>query len=309
VRRFIVITTPLTRRCRLPALAALFVTAGWLAAGSAGAAITSFSLSPTSGPPGTVVNVSGADCKPGLTTSASNDYVAVAAPSMNVSLRVPVAPNGSWQGSFTVPADASSAPSSSSANPVVALCVSDTLPSLTTVYMPQTFAVTAPPTTTPTTTTAPGSTKPTTPTTKPHEPGSTTPPTEGGNPKPGRDGGATSTVPFVGAFPPGPSGGGAGPNPAGPNRRGATTAGPSSTQTEITRAALAARAARAADLSVPELPAAHVNGAGGLGWLSWLLLLALVVAAFAAPLWLRRSREQPGDAAGLGDAPGLGDVV
>jgi hypothetical protein len=53
---------------------------------------------------------------------------------------------------------------------------------------------------------------------------------------------------------------------------------------------------------VPELPAAHLNRAGGLGWLAWLLALALVTAAFAVPIWLRRSRERNDPAAVLGDA-------
>ena len=288
-------TTPLRRACRLPGLAALLVAAGWLAAGSAGAAgITSFTMSPGSGPPGTVVTVSGVGCSSTLSVP-SNDYVALEAPTFRISTRLPVAPNGSWHGSFTVPSNASSG----SGNLVAPLCVAG-LSLFTTVYTPQTFTVTAPPTTTTPTTTTPGSTNPSTTTTKPPGPGGgTTPPMEGGNPKPDGGGGSTSTVPFVGGFPSGTSGGGAG---AGPNRVGATTAGPSSTETDVTRAARTARAARAADLSVPEFPTAHVSGTGGLGWLSWLLLVALVVAAFAAPLWLRRSRERPDDPAGLGDA-------
>ncbi|MDQ1481255.1 MAG: hypothetical protein QOI44_2116 [Actinomycetota bacterium] len=281
-----------TRAGRLPALAALLVAACWASGGLAGAAaITTFALSPSAGPPGTVVNVNGADCSPGFTASAATDYVRVDAPTMNVSIRVPVALNGTWHGSFTVPANASSAAASS--NPVFALCVSDTLISLATLYTPQTFTVTAPSSTTSSPTTAPGSTKPTTSTTKPQRGGSTTPPTQDGNPQPG--GGPTATVPSLGGFPPATSGGGNG----GGSDNGTTTARPGTTKADATRAA---RAARAADLSVPGLPAAHVKGAGGLGWLAWLLVLALVTAAFAVPIWLRRSRERQDQAAGLGDA-------
>jgi hypothetical protein len=284
-----VITTR-TRPGRLPALAALLVAAGWASGGLAGAAaITTFTMSPASGSPGTVVTVRGAGCSATLSVP-SNDYVRLEAPTFQISMRVPVATNGSWHGSFTVPSNSSSG----SGNPVAAVCVSTGLPLLPPVYAPQRFTVTAPPSTTSPPTTAPGTTKPTTSTTSPHRPGSSTPPTQDGNPKP--DGaGSTSTVPSVGGFPPGTSGGGT----RGGSNIDATTARPGTTKADATRAA---RAARAANLSVPVLPAAHANGAGGLGWLAWLLVLALVTAAFAVPLWLRRSRERPDNAADLGDA-------
>ncbi len=282
--------TPMRRTRLLSGLAALLVAAGWVSAGAARAAITSFTLSPASGPPATVVIVGSSGCSPGLTVSAASDYVAVTAPTLQVSTRVPVTGYGLWHGSFTVPAGASPA-----AAVVAALCVSDGLPSLTTLYTPQTFTVTAPPATTlPTTTTTPGTTNPTTPTTKRHSTGSTTPPTDG-NPKPGGGGGSGSTVPVFGGVPPDSSRGSAGTTPGSENggsgNGGSGTTRPRAVQVDISRAAQA----RAADLSVPGLSAARVQGSGGLGWLAWLLLLALVVAAVAAPYWLRRSRQRAGD--------------
>jgi hypothetical protein len=289
------VTTTAQRRTRVVAvLVGVLVAAGWSAAGIADAAISPFTLSPAAGPAGTVVHVSGAGCSPGLTVSAANDYVAVTAPVLGVSMRVPAAANGSWNGSFAVPANATPIPAGL---PVAALCVSDGLPSLTTLYTPQTFTVTAPPTTTtPTTPTTP--TSPTTPTTKPTT--GSTPPTNGGGPGSGNGGGPGSTVPVFGGCPPDPSGGnsGGGSGNAG-SEPGESRPGPKST-VKIGDSK-AARAARAADLSVPELPAARVTGAGGLGWLSWLLLIGLLVAAVAAPFWLRRSRRPDDDAAAIGD--------
>jgi hypothetical protein len=275
------------RRSRLvPALAAIVVALGWAAAGSAGAAITAFTLAPTSGPPGTVFSVSGAGCSPGLTVSAANDYVSVDVPTLQISTRVPVAANGSWHGAFTVPAGALPAGA-----PVAALCVSDGLPSLLTLYTPQTFTVTAPPTTTASTTTTTttattGTTHPTTPTTKPRESGGsipTPPPTNGG-----------TTLPISGGTP----AGGGGSN-GGSAHGGSGTTRPGAGTVDVEHATSAA--ARAADLSAPELPAADVGGSGGLGWLVWLLLLSLVGAVVATPLWIRRSRRTVADRGDLGD--------
>lgn len=278
-------TTTTRRRARaVLSCAAILVFVGSWSTGVAEAAITSFDLAPTSGPPGTVVKVDGTACSPGLTVSATDDYVAIAAPGFQVSMQAPVAANGSWHASFKVPAGANAG-----ASPVAALCVSDGLPSLTTVYTPQTFTVTAPPSTTTTTTTAPGSS--TTPTTKKPPPG-TSPPTHGGTPSTG-DGNPGSTVPGSVVVPPPATSG---------NTGGGSTTGGSAKPSQRAIKADVSRAARAADLSAPELPASLVTGAGGLGWLAWLLLVALVVAAVGAPYWLRRSRRpQADDAAAAGD--------
>jgi len=266
------------RRARaFPAVAAGLVALSWLSTGVAGAAISSaspFAVSPASGPPGTVVNVNGKDCSPGSTNSAASDYVAINAPELQVTdMQVPVHQNGSWHGSFRVPAGSNAGIAAA----VAALCVTDTLPSLSTWYMPQTFTVTAPAPTT-TTTTAPGGTTPTTPTTKP--PTTTTPPTHGGGPSPDGGGAPGSTSPVFGGFPPGPASGNAG------GGTGKSGSAPTGSSTAKGRTA----AARAADLSVPELPSARVAGPRGLGWLSWVLLCALIAGAIGAPLWLRRSR-------------------
>ncbi|MDQ1510494.1 MAG: hypothetical protein QOG50_2338 [Actinomycetota bacterium] len=284
------------RRSRaIPVVAAALVALGWCSAGVADAAISpfilvsSFTLAPTSGPPGTVVNVSGKDCSPEFTNSASSDYVAIEAPTLQVNdMQIPVHKKGSWHGSFRVPAGASTGV----AAPVAALCFTDTLPSLTTWYTPQTFTVTAPAPTTTTrpTTTTPGTTTPTTPTT--NKPNGTTPPTRGG-PSPDGGGGSGSTGPAFGGFPPGTSGGNTG---GGTDNTGSDNGGAGTTRSSTTkRAAGRTAAARAADLSVPELPAARVAGASGLGWLSWLLLLALIVATVGTPFWLRRSRRSEDD--------------
>jgi hypothetical protein len=265
-------------RAALAGLAA-FVAIGSWSAGVADAAITAistFDLSPTSGPPGTIVNFSGTACSPGLTRSATSDYVAITAPAFQISMQAPVTDNGSWHGSFTVPADAPTGLPSL----VLAHCFSDGWPSITTIYAAQTFTVTAPP---------PATTTSTTPTTKPNGSGGTTPPTTGE--EPGPDGGGGSTVPVVGGFPPDDSGG---------SRGGSATTRPGAIKADARRATHSARAARAADLSVPGLPAAHVTSAGGLGWLAWLLVLVLVVSAVGAPFWLRRSRRSQADAIGDG---------
>jgi hypothetical protein len=286
------------RRSRLvPALAAIVVALGWATAGSAGAAITPFTLAPVSGPAGTVVAVSGAGCSPGLTVSAAGDYVLVTAPTLQVSTHATVAANGSWHGSFTVPAGALPAGA-----PVAALCVSDGLPSLLTLYTPQTFTVTAPPTTTAsTTTTTTGTTHPTTPTTKPRESGGTIPtppPTNGGTQPPHGGEGPGATLPISGGTPPGGGGSTGGSPNGGSAPGGSSTSRPGKVDVEhATRAA-----ARAADLSAPELPAADVGGSGGLGWLAWLLLLSLAGAAVATPLWIRRYRRTVAEGGDLGDA-------
>src|SRR5690349_14528601 len=101
------------------------------AAPVADAAVTAFALSPHAGPPGPVVQVSGAGCNPGLLGSAQTDFVSVTAPSMGVLVRIPTHANGTWSGSFTVPASASAGAAAVSAS-----CVSGGLSSLTTIYTP-----------------------------------------------------------------------------------------------------------------------------------------------------------------------------
>ena len=283
------------RRVRGVLFAAVLAIAGSWSAGVAGAiTVTSFRLSPTSGPPGAVVKISGHGCTPALTPLAGNDYVKVTAPALQVSIQVPVAASGSWHGSFTVPANATAAPGL-----VAALCVTGGWPALTTIYTPQTFTVIAPPPSTTPTTTAPGSTTPTTPTTKPDATGTAPPPQE----NPPISGSPGSTAPEFASVPPGTSGGNRGSDNSRPGTTGRSNARPGSTKADGSLQASAIRAARAADLSVPELPGARVAAGGGLGWLAWLLLLSLLIAAVGAPFWLRRSRRSEADsaAASVGD--------
>lgn len=211
----------LARRCGAFAGAialTLSMNAGWHAT-IAGAAVQSFAMSPTSGPPGTSVHVSGTGCSPGLLLAPSQDFVQVASATVPpTSTRFAVTTNGSWSGNFVVPTNAAALPAA-----VTALCVSDGLQSLLTIYTPATFTVTTAPTTTTATTpaTAPATTPTTnrsTPTTHPHS-GSTTPGSGsgGGTPTSEPPGGTVST--------PGDGTGGSVIGNIGGNRSGSTTPG------------------------------------------------------------------------------------
>ena len=121
----------------------------------AGAAVLGFDTSPSSGPAGTVVQVSGTGCAPGITLSPAQDHVKISSTTLAVSTDIVVAADGSWHGTFAVPANAPALPGL-----VAALCFTNGLPSLTTIYSPQTFTVTGPllptiPVTTPTLPTTP----------------------------------------------------------------------------------------------------------------------------------------------------------
>ena len=279
--------------------------------GTAGAAITSFGVSPAAGPAGTVVHVSGSGCVPGLLSSSSTDFVTVTVPTLNVTLQAPVKSDGSWQGSFPVPASASAGSA-----PVVALCVSGGLESLLTIYIPQVFTVTAgsaPPTTTTTVAppppTAPVATPvPTTPS-APSGPGPTPATTAPGAPPTTRPGPTPSTAPRSNGHPRRPAGSpppttrpgsltglpGATAGPAGPSSGTAPAAGGDPTARDVaSRSGRRAHRADPATLLPANLGASLVSGSGpaGLGWLGWLLLLALAIAAIATPAWLWRSRQR-----------------
>ena len=272
------------------------------------AGITTFTMSPRSGPPGTLVHVSGSGCAPGLLSSPSTDFVTVAASALDLAFQAPVASNGSWQGSFTVPADPLSLPSV-----VVALCTSAGLPSLFTIYSPMTFTVSLPivpptvpvppttlpvprsplPVTLPATTIAPG---PTTTSSAPQpnggsgaplprrRPPASTPTTVGGTPGPiSIDIPGDTGLPAVGGS----------PGRAPTMRGGSTGARPGSRTVSAIRSKPTARSAAAplpADLGPASLAAHSAGGSGGLGWLAWALLALVVAAAIGAPalLWSRR---------------------
>jgi hypothetical protein len=232
----------------------------------ADAAVTTFALSPRSGPPGTVVHVSGAGCNPGLLGPPGNDFVTVTAPTLRVVVRVPVKDaNGSWSGTFAVPAGSRTG----TAGPVTASCVSSGLSSLTTTYKPQTFTVTAPPATTSgTSTTRPRST--TTPSTNPADHPSTV---VGRPPVAPHVTGDTGTR----VSSPGDTGG-----PAGSNAP-STTRGPGKPK----------HSASGGPASLQQVDlGSYVGSVGndGLGWLSWLLLFALLIGAGGASSLIRRAR-------------------
>ena len=112
---------------------------------------TTFSMSPASGPAGTEVSVGGAGCAPGLLLSSLDRVVVTMASAPPVSVQSD-ASGGAWSGTVTVPANVAAAPAV-----VTALCFTDGLQSLLTIYTPKTFTITAAaaPTTTPVTTTVP----------------------------------------------------------------------------------------------------------------------------------------------------------
>jgi hypothetical protein len=285
-----------TRRCLTFAVAvALMLTAGPLRhATVAGAAIQAFSMSPTSGPPGTSVHVSGTGCAPGILLASSQDFVQVSSTTGPTSSRFAVTTNGSWNGSFVVPANAPAAPAT-----VTALCFSDALQSLQTIYLPAVFTVTTGTSTTVATTP---------PTTQPHA-GSTIP---GGS---GSPGGAPPTA--------GPGDPGSSPadpvstpgdrtaavfdgNGSGSSNRGggsSITAEPTTSGTVSTaRAHRGTNVARAADLNAPSLAASGGKRSAALGWLVWLLLISALIALVAFAVWIywtRRHAPAPDAAAEL----------
>jgi len=263
---------------------------------AADAAIQNFTMSPTSGPAGTSVHVSGTGCAPGIVVSAGADYVQVSSTTLvPTNTQFAVGTNGSWNGVFVVPANAPAAPAT-----VTAACFSDGLPSLQTIYRPQVFSVTAvSPTTVPTpSTTATTLVIGTTPTTRPHSgttnPGSGSPaggtPTSAGPSDPGSNPGDSVSTPgdtTGGVF----DGGGGGPSK--PGGSAATGANPDPSATASAKPAHGgADAARAADLSTPSLIAGGDRSSGGLGWLAWSLVILALLALLGVASWFYWTRRQ-----------------
>jgi hypothetical protein len=232
------------------------------------------------------VTVSGSGCGPGLTHSAS-DYVSVSSTTLPLGVQVPVNGNGSWSTTFTVPPGTLPLPAA-----IAALCFTNGFPSLTTIYTPGTFTVTAaappppptapPPATTPTT---PGNTaspaNPTTPTTKSTKPGN-----KGNQPGADSAGGTGSTS---GA---GRSGSGSGARRSGGgsgDEEFATLAG------TVENGGSGGKSGVAAGLRSPELASDSNDAGGGLGWW-WLLVLVLLAAAVGGAWAWWRSRRAPGAA-------------
>ncbi len=254
--------------------------------GRAGAAVLGFGASPSSGPGGTVVQVSGSGCAPGITLSPAQDHVEISSTALALSTDLAVAADGSWHGSFTVPANAPALPGL-----VAAVCFTNGLPSLTTIYTPQTFTVTGPllpavPVTTPTLPTLPTTpTLPSTPTTEIAQHSTTTTIGPGRTTTPG----STTTTPGTGTGVGTPSDGG---NGGGGARGGSGAGAPSGSSvsgpargSSAASPAGAQRAATAAALENPELTSSTSRGSSGSAWILWLVLLALVIGAGVLLRW------------------------
>ena len=288
----------------------LTATAGVIGVQSAaGAGITNFAMSPTSGPPGTVVSVSGTGCAPGLLLAPAQDFVAVTVSTGTpVSARFAVSAGGSWSGTITVPADAAALPAL-----VTAVCVSDGLPSLLTIYLPKAFTVTAPAETTPSTSPVtnpappaptsvppPTTTTPAVTTSPPNGPRSTTttapsqptrPPKNHHGHQPGGGTGNGTT--------PGSNGGGTSSRHDGsvPSTAGGGSAAGRAATASARHRRPAGSGARAADLRSPTLASVLESGSSPLGWLAWLLLAAALVGLGVAGgwLWWRRRHDDDTD--------------
>jgi hypothetical protein len=247
----------------LAAVAALLLVAGgW--AEPAGAAVTTFTMAPAAGPPGTVVHVRGHGCTPGLLGSQGTNFVTVSATTLDVVFRAPVAADGMWSGSFTVPVSGAGVLGSSA--PVDAVCVSTGVASLTTLYTPKSFTVTV---ASPPPTTGPGA-----------------PPTTGEPP------GGTVVIPgdttTVVRAPPDDAGDGGGTNVQDAalrhvNQQAAAPRDGKSRRTE---------AATLRPVGIDARSATSTGGAG-LGWLGWTLLLVLLLAALGASAFVWHARRSP----------------
>ncbi len=273
-----------------------------VAAGAIGA--TSFNMSPSSGPAGTVASVSGSGCSPGLLLQ-SNDRVTVAVATVPpTSVQLSVQANGSWSGSFTIPANAAAAPAA-----VTVLCVTDGLSSLLTIYTPKTFTVTGsivpttlpvlalptlPPVTLPPVTlpglpsvTLPSVTLPgSTPTTQPSNPSDPSDPSPGtsvstpndriddGTPGGGGGSGGSGGSDIGDGISSAAGGGGSGAT-AGADGKGGKKS---------------AAGTRAAELDSPELSAAKSGKGSALGWLLWMLALSIPAGGAGFYLWMRHAR-------------------
>jgi hypothetical protein len=253
--------TPTRRRAvgTLAAVATLLLVAG--PAELAGAAITTFTMTPAAGPPGTVVHVRGRGCAPGVLGSSRANFVTVTATTLDVVFRAPVRADGTWNGSFTVPASGAGVLGSSA--PVTAACIATGVASLTTIYTPKSFTVTA---------SAPPTTRGAPPTTGEPSDGTVVIP------------GDTTTVISV---PPSVDS-----SPADDIAvQGAARTG-ASKQDGAGKRAPNAREPEPATLQPAGIDARSAAGAGGagLGWLGWTLLLVLLLAALGASGYVWRAR-------------------
>jgi hypothetical protein len=251
-----------------------------LQARAAGAAVVPFGVSPSSGPPGTVVNISGGGCVPGVMVSASQDYVeVVSTTSPPAALHLAVAADGSWNGAFVIPANASAGPVA-----VTAICFSGGLPSLTATYLPQMFTVTGP--TSPATTTTARGAASAPPSTAGVGASAFPPPSTSGASSAGRTAGETLGRQSSGSSAPG------GQRDSSANT---ATGSPSGVRTGVTP--------RAASLSTPGLAVGHKNSIDMLSWLWWFLVLTVAVATIGSYAWLRWERRRKPQLEGTVEKP------
>jgi hypothetical protein len=265
-------------RGALGALVALFVivVTGLAVTSAAGAAVQAFNVSPASGPPGTVVNVSGTACSPGITVSSTQDFVRISSTTFVLATDIPVAANGSWHGTFTVPGNAAAVP-----GVVLAACFTGALPSLTTTYTPQRFTVTAGPA--PTTTPKPTTPKPTTPTT-PTTLRQTTNPPPSTSPRPAENGGPPTTRPVNGSTPT-TNGGAPGATIGSSTTVGKFGSPATSGKVGTPNKSASGQNATAAELQDPNLATSRSGPDDGAAWILWLVLVAVVAGAVALTWW------------------------
>lgn len=239
-----------TRRRAIPfalvALAAIACTSV-VSVNEAGALLQPFRLSPSSGPPGTVVGVSGTGCTAVPDGSAMHNHMKITSATLPISVDIPVGAGGAWNGRFTVPRNALGL-----WDLVAATCFPNGGPS-TTAYSPQTFTVTGTAAT------------PTTPSTQ--RPVGTPAPT------PGAGAGGAPPHPAVLSAPVGNgNGSGSGPGTA-DAKGGAPAAAAAATKLAAVSGAGKAFAVGASSRSQHRM------------WLWWVVFALVVLAAASALLW------------------------
>jgi hypothetical protein len=252
---------------------------------------TSFTMSPSSGPVGTTVNVSGTGC-----TGLLSKSVAIKASTVPLTaFPLSVASNGSWHGSFAIPSTTPAAPVA-----VGVTCVSD---GLSLAYAPQTFTVTGaivPPTALPAVTLPTVPTLPTLPpTTLPTLPG-VTPTTVSSNPSDPTEPETPVSVPTDRIDNGTPGGGGGNSDGDGSSTNigdgissgtGSDGGGGSATGGAASgKGGKSGTGARAAELNSPELSVAKSKSSPGLAWLLWLVALSVPLAGVGFYLWMRHAR-------------------